>query len=86
LAERHDIMNDWSTGQIITGADAVLQAFGAQLAHAKQSDIKEMGGIPTLMDEFGIPFDLADKGAYRSGDFWTHRAWRPVERREPVDL
>ncbi len=69
-----DITNDWSTRQTITGADAVLEAFAAQLGRAKQAGIEEMGGIPTVIGEFGIPFDLDDKAAYRSGDFSTHVA------------
>jgi len=68
----HDITNDWSSGQTITGHAAVEQAFAAQLGRAKQSSLEEMGGIPTLMGEFGIPFDLDEKAAYGSGDFSTH--------------
>jgi hypothetical protein len=70
----HDITQDFSTGAQITGADAVKQAFVAQLGRAKQAGIEEMGGIPTLMGEFGIPFDLDEKAAYLSGDFSTHVA------------
>ena len=69
-----DITLDWSTGQPITGEKAVLKAFAAQLGRAKQAGIDEMGGIPTLIGEFGIPFDLDNKAAYRSGDFATHIA------------
>jgi hypothetical protein len=70
----HDITQDFSTGAQITGADAVEQAFVAQLGRAKQAGIEEMGGIPTLMGEFGIPFDLDEKAAYLSGDFSPHVA------------
>jgi hypothetical protein len=69
-----DITLDWSTGQPITGEKAVVEAFAAQLGRAKQAAIEEMGGIPTVIGEFGIPFDLDDKAAYRSGDFSTHVA------------
>jgi hypothetical protein len=70
----HDSTIDWNTGQTIRGADAVLEAFVAQLGAAKQAGIAEMGGVPTLMGEFGIPFDLDNKAAYLSGDFSTHIA------------
>jgi hypothetical protein len=61
-------------GQIqpVMGAEAVAQAFVDQLARIKQSSSAQMGGIPTIIGEFGIPFDLDDKSAYRSGDFSTH--------------
>ena len=70
----HDSTIDWHTGQTIRGADAVLEAFAAQLGAAKQAGIAEMGGVPTLMGEFGIPFDLDNKAPYLSGDFSTHIA------------
>lgn len=69
-----DLTNDWNTRQTITGEQAVLAAFAAQLGGAKHAGVEEMGGIPTVIGEFGIPFDLDDKVAYRSGDFATHVA------------
>jgi hypothetical protein len=63
---------DPATQQFITGKDAVKQSFIDQLARIKQKSADEMGGIPTLIGEFGIPFDLDNKSAYQSGDFSTH--------------
>lgn len=63
---------DPATQQFITGKDAVKQSFIDQLARIKQKSADEMGGIPTLIGEFGIPFDLDNKSAYQNGDFSTH--------------
>jgi hypothetical protein len=47
----------------------VRRSFAAQLARFKAEAAERMGGVPTLIGEFGIPFDLQDKRAYRTGDF-----------------
>jgi hypothetical protein len=75
LVSKHfdrDATFDWSTGQVVTGQEAVRQSFADQLGRFKQASLDEMGGIPTLIGEFGIPFDLDEKAAYRSGSFATH--------------
>jgi hypothetical protein len=63
---------DFSTGQPVMGAENVATTFAAQLAHIKNESIEHMGGIPTLIGEFGIPFDLDGKQAYNDGNFSTH--------------
>jgi hypothetical protein len=63
---------DIVTRQPVMGAEAVAQAFTTQLGMIKQSSLDHMGGIPTLIGEFGIPFDLDEKAAYRKGDFSVH--------------
>ncbi|MBZ0280568.1 MAG: cellulase family glycosylhydrolase [Anaerolineae bacterium] len=63
---------DSATRQFVQGADAVAQTFTNQLAAIKNSSADHMGSIPTLIGEFGIPFDLDEKSAYQSGNFSSH--------------
>ncbi len=60
---------DFMTGKLILGRRRVQRSFIAQLAHIKNWSAEGMGGIPTLIGEFGIPFDMQDKRAYRTGNF-----------------
>jgi hypothetical protein len=60
---------NFSTGEAVTGRQAVRQSFVEQLGALKRVTADQMGNIPTLVGEFGIPFDLDDKAAYRTGDF-----------------
>jgi len=60
---------DFETRNLVLGRKRVQQSFIAQLARIKNWAVEQMGGIPTLVGEFGIPFDLQDKHAYRTGDF-----------------
>ncbi len=60
---------DFQNLQPVFGREAVRQAFVDQLARIKQHSMEHMGGVPTLIGEFGIPFDLDEKAAYRTGDF-----------------
>lgn len=63
----------WSVDQrtqgLLLGKTAIREAFEAQLAHLKTETRTELGSRPTLVGEFGIPFDLNDGEAYRTGDF-----------------
>ncbi len=53
----------------IVGPAAIRRSFAEQLASLKRGATSHLGGVPTLLGEFGIPFDLKEKQAYRSGDF-----------------
>ena len=47
---------------------AIRRSFAQQLGTLKQAAV-DLGGAPTLLGEFGIPFNLNDGAAYRTGDF-----------------
>lgn len=59
---------DRATGDVLPVEDK--RAFMVeQLAGYRQRAVERMGGIPTLIGEFGIPFDLDGAKAYQTGDF-----------------
>lgn len=60
---------DMNTGRLVLGRRRVQRSFVAQLARLEAESAERMGGIPTLLGEFGIPFDMEGKRAYRTGDF-----------------
>jgi hypothetical protein len=60
---------DFNSGQLVFGRKRVRRSFAAQLACLKAEAEERLGGVPTLVGEFGIAFDLSDKRAYRTGDF-----------------
>jgi hypothetical protein len=52
----------------ISGSEAVFDAYVKQIDDAKAKG-QEMGQVPTWFGEVGIPYDVNDKQAYRTGDF-----------------
>jgi hypothetical protein len=46
------------THKIVFGSGAIRKSFAEQLASLKRSARQELGGVPMLLGEFGIPFDL----------------------------
>jgi hypothetical protein len=60
---------DLRSGKLVFGRKRVQRSFAEQLARIKAETAERMGGIPTLIGEFGIPFDLQEKRAYETGDF-----------------
>ncbi len=67
-----DLTLDFFSGQFINGTENVAKAFAEQLGRLKRESVEHMGGIPTLIGEFGLPFDLDDKKAFADGDFSAH--------------
>ena len=57
---------DFRSMQSVQGEAEVAQAFVRQLGEQKHAT------IPTLIGEFGIPFDLDNKRAYSDANFSTH--------------
>jgi len=48
---------------------AIRHSFINQMAWLKHQAQEELGGVPCLLGEFGIPYDLQGKKAYRTGNY-----------------
>jgi hypothetical protein len=75
---------DFLSNRLVFGPRRVRRSFTRQLASIKAESEDEMGGLPTLIGEFGIPFDMHDGRAYRTGDFSRQiraldASFRPIE-------
>lgn len=60
---------DVRTLKAVVGVQAVRQSFVEQMKVYVDSARQQLGGVPTLIGEVGIPFDMNGKAAFRSGDF-----------------
>lgn len=47
----------------------IRNSFADQLAYFKEGSKDRLGGAPVLLGEFGIPFDMDKKKAFRTGNF-----------------
>lgn len=56
----------------IFGKSTIREYFHRYLGQLKAETKKSIGDHPTLIGEFGIPFDLDDKKGFTSGDFSEH--------------
>lgn len=66
--------NSWFTvdprdRKIYIGSRRVRQCFASQIAGILHQSDERMEHAPTLIGEVGVPFDLQDKRAYRTGNF-----------------
>jgi hypothetical protein len=62
----------WASSRTVEGEDNVRRSFAAQIAAIVEQSERLPGWAPTLIGEFGLPFDLDGGSAYRTGDFGPH--------------
>ncbi|MGC9357525.1 MAG: cellulase family glycosylhydrolase [Anaerolineae bacterium] len=60
---------DIHTMRPVIGPKRVQRTFAKQVGTIERASEEKMGGVPTLIGEFGIPFDMNEGEAYRTGDF-----------------
>ncbi len=60
---------DLITGRLALGPGQIRALFRRLLGEVKSRTVKMLGDVPTLIGEFGIPFDMHEKRAYRTGKF-----------------
>lgn len=54
--------------RIVVGAGAIQQSFAAQMNVFRYEAEHDLGGVPVLVGEFGIPFDLHNRRVLRAAD------------------
>jgi len=65
--------NDKLTGKPVMGLPGTVQAsFIDQMRRIKELGNGLCGGVPTVMGEIGICYDMNGKAAYRTGDYGAH--------------
>jgi hypothetical protein len=60
---------DHTTSKVVIGQKRVRQAFENQIAQVVRVSEEHMSDAPTIIGEVGIPFDMKNKRAFRTGDF-----------------
>ena len=63
---------DARRGRIVLGPGRVRRYFIEALRELKEWSARKMAGAPTLLGEFGLPFDLNGAKAYRGGGYRVH--------------
>ena len=63
---------DPKTGRIILGRKKTASFYSAELAKVKAFTAANMGEMPCFLGEFGLPFDINRKKAFKTGDYSLH--------------
>ena len=63
--------SDLHGGNLIYGPGKIRREYAKQVMEFRRSALEHLGGAATLIGETGIPFDLENKKALKSGDFST---------------
>lgn len=56
------------------GETAIRNCFKSQLATLRQEGLERVGDHPCVLTEFGIPYDMDEKYAYKTGDYTSQSA------------
>ncbi|PHH82302.1 hypothetical protein CDD82_6410 [Ophiocordyceps australis] len=56
------------------GETAIRNCLRDQLAYLRQEGLDRMGRHPCILTEFGIPYDMDNKKAYKTGDYTSQSA------------
>ena len=75
---------DRRAGRLVLGPARVRRSYASQLRRFREEAAERLRGAPALLGEFGIPFDLDGRRAYRKGDWRScvaalDRSFRAVE-------
>jgi len=65
---------DTRSGRFVLGRRRAQRSRDDQVGFLKRWSEREMGGVPTLIGEFGIPINLGKSQAYRTGDYGQQTA------------
>ncbi|MBG0786269.1 MAG: cellulase family glycosylhydrolase [Anaerolineaceae bacterium] len=60
---------DLITENVVLGSGRVKKMFRRVLGGIKSRTMEKLGDVPTLIGEFGIPYDMYAKKAYETGNF-----------------
>lgn len=60
---------DIETMKVVFGRKKVRKVFETQLQKIKNASSTGVDGLPTVIGEFGVPFDLNNKRSFKNGDF-----------------
>jgi len=63
---------DPEEGRLILGPGAVRRYFARHLGRIRKAGTASMNGAPSLIGEFGLPYDLNGAYAYRNGNYRLH--------------
>ncbi len=75
---------NFHTNKLVIGKRRIRRSFAAQLDQYRWMAANNMGGVPTMIGEVGVAFDLKGGRAYRTGNFHLQeaayeRSFRAVE-------
>jgi hypothetical protein len=71
-SKRRYLAYDARHGRVVMGVRNVRRYFIEALAEIKTWAVERMGKVPSLLGEFGLPFDLHGGKAYRTGRYRKH--------------